>query len=639
MCGINGIITTKSDSNIRETISMMNDSIIHRGPDDSGIYINHDNRVAFGMRRLSIIDIDSGHQPMFSEDNQIAIIFNGEIYNFKELRLNLESVYGAVFKTHSDTEVILRGYEHQGIDFFSYLNGMFAIAIYDKRLEKVYLVRDRTGEKPLYYWLHQESFVFASELKSLKQFSESHGIRFPSISEQGLNLFFALTFIPAPHTIYEGIYKLESACLIEIDTRTLAFQSRKYWQIEIPCEAEKSTDYSAAKKKLRDLIFDSVEKRMISDVPYGAFLSGGVDSSIITAVMADIKSTGRIRTFSIISNDKKFDESDRSNAVASHLKTEHYPILLDLKSIEEEIDKVILNFDEPFADSSALPSYFVSKVTSEHVKVALTGDGGDEVFGGYNRYLMSLYSEKYKRWVPSWLHEQFIKPGISMVKSQRDDRGKLFQVKKFLNAVGNSEFSNLVNIMSLGYLDNDRKMLFKNQSHYDLNLNYFQPLYQSSAILSQIAKARFMDINISLEGDMLVKVDRTSMLNSLECRSPFLDHRLIEFSFTLPDNFLIENGHTKKILKDTFKQMLPNGLFSMPKSGFGVPVGNWLRESLKNELLEFSRKDFIEDQGIFNPDYISKIVFNHLNKVEDNTFKIWTFYCFQKWYIHNNKNL
>ena len=636
MCGINGVITVKSDPTIRKSISMMNDSIIHRGPDDVGIYVDRDNRVALGMRRLSIIDIDSGHQPMFSEDRRIAIVFNGEIYNFKELRQNLENLNDSAFKTNSDTEVILRGYEQHGIDFFSNLNGMFAIAIHDEKLKKVFLVRDRTGEKPLYYWRNQEFFVFGSELKSLKRFSKNQRVKFPNISELGLNLYFALTFIPAPHTIYDGIYKVEAACILEIDTQTLAFQSKKYWQINSPSEAEKLTDYSTARANLKDLIYDSVEKRMISDVPYGAFLSGGVDSSIITAVMADIKSTERIKTFSIISDDKKFDESGRSNAVALHLNTEHYPVLLDLKSIEEEIDKVILNFDEPFADSSALPSYYVSKVTNKHVKVALTGDGGDEVFGGYNRYLMPLYSSKYKRLVPSWLHEQILKPGIEMVKNKSDDRGKLFQVKKFINAVGNSEFNNLINIISLGYLDNDRKILFKNQPHYDLDLNYFEQKYQSAATLSQVAKSRFLDMNISLEGDMLVKVDRSSMLNSLECRSPFLDHRLIEFSFTLPDNFLIEKGHTKKILKDTFKEMLPNGLFSMPKSGFGVPVGNWLRESLKNELLEFSRKDFIEDQGIFNPDYISKIVFNHLNKIEDNTFKIWTFYCFQKWYIHNS---
>lgn len=635
MCGINGIIVSKSEPIIKKSISGMNDSIIHRGPDDSGVYIAHDFNVALGMRRLSIIDIESGHQPMFSTDNQIAIVFNGEIYNFKELKQDLKQKYNTKFNTNSDTEVILKGYQHYGPQFFSRLNGMFAIAIHDRNLNKVFLVRDRTGEKPLYYWGTRDFFVFGSELKSLKQFSKNQGVKFPNISELGLNLFFALTFIPAPYTIYEGIFKIKPGCLMEVDTQTLAFESKNYWHINIPAEIEKLNDYSVAKTKLRDLVYDTVEKRMISDVPYGAFLSGGVDSSIITAVMADIKSTERIKTFSIISDNKQFDESDRSNAVASHLNTEHYPILLDLKRIEGEIDKVVLNFDEPFADSSALPSYYVSKATCKHVKVALTGDGGDEVFGGYNRYLMPFYTEKYKRWVPSWLHEQILKPGVSLINNKSDNRGKLFQIKKFVNAFGDSEFDNLVNIMSLGYLNNEREMLFKNQPNYNLNTNYFEHIYQSAATLSPLAKSRFMDINICLEGDMLVKVDRSSMLNSLECRPPFLDHRLIEFSFTLPDNFLIEKGNTKKILKDTFQQMLPNGLFVMPKSGFGIPVGDWLRESLKQELQELSQKDFIVDQGIFNQDYITKIVQNHLKGIEDNTFKVWSFYCFQKWYIHN----
>ena len=607
---------------------MMNDSIIHRGPDDSGTCIDNDNRVAFGMRRLSVIDIDSGHQPMFSKDNQIAIVFNGEIYNFKELRQNLENVNGSAFKTCSDTEVILRGYEQYGVDFFLRLNGMFAIAIHDKKLEKVYLVRDRTGEKPLYYWRHQEFFVFASELKSLKQFSENQGIRFPNISELGLNLFFALTFIPAPHTIYDGIYKLEPACLIEIDTQTLAFQTRKYWQINFPLEAEKLTDYSTAKTKLRDLI---------SDVPYGAFLSGGVDSSIITAVMADIKSTERIKTFSIISDDKKFDESVRSNAVASHFKTEHYPILLDLKSIEDEIDKVILNFDEPFADSSALPTYFVSKIAKNYVTVALTGDGGDEVFGGYNRYLMSHYSAQYKKFIPNVLHNNVIKPLINILNDKSDNRGKLFKFKKFILSVDNSQNSELTNIMKLGFLDDERMELFNEAVYSNLYNSFFKEKFKGLKNTTFLQKARMLDKDICLEGDMLVKVDRASMLNSLECRPPLLDHRLIEFSFILPDNFLISGTKTKRILKESFEHLLPANLFNLPKSGFGIPIGDWLRGSLKHELLSYMDRQFIEEQGLFNYSYINTLCKNHLSGISDNTFRVWTYFCFQKWFVNTHK--
>jgi asparagine synthase (glutamine-hydrolysing) len=310
--------------------------------------------------------------------------------------------------------------------------------------------------------------------------------------------------------------------------------------------------------------------------------------------------------------------------------------MLDPQDIVESIDSVILNYDEPFADSSALPTYFVSKKTKQKVSVALTGDGGDEVFGGYNRYKMSQYSSLYNNYIPTILHNNVIKPFLGAYKLKNDDRGVVFQAKKFVNAFSGSEYNNLTNIICLGF---ERNMLGEllnpawRTNHYE---SLFQDHYKQVQHLNPLQKARYLDLKICLEGDMLVKVDRASMLNSVECRTPFLDHRLIEFSYQLPDHFLISKGITKKILKETFQDMLPKGLFTMTKSGFGIPVGDWLRSSLNNELQSYSNIDFLVEQGIFNPDYISKIVYNHLNKIEDNTFKVWTFYCFQKWYINNN---
>jgi asparagine synthase (glutamine-hydrolysing) len=633
MCGINGIIALKKlPINI---VNEMNNSIIHRGPDDDGVYTNKSMNVSLGMRRLSIIDLESGKQPMISEDGNLIIIFNGEIYNYQDLKSNLVNFHNVIFNTKSDTEVILKGYEIYGISFFNSLNGMYSISIYNIKENKVIIVRDRVGEKPLYYWKDNYYFVFCSELKSLKYFFKKLNITYPEISKLSLNIFFNTTFIPAPYTIYENVYKLEPGHYLTIDTTTLDTIKNKYWDVINCFNSIKINNYKDAQIKLKNILYESVEKRMISDVPYGAFLSGGVDSSIITAIMADIKKNEKVKTFSIISNNKNFDESKKSFSVSKHLNTEHHPILLDLIQIEDQLDNVILNFDEPFADSSALASFYVSKITSNYVKVALTGDGADEVFGGYNRYLFKHYSSIYKNFIPSILHTNVIKPIFSSIVLNSDKRGNLFKLKKFLNAFDKNEFDNIKSLISIGFQDNELSNLLTKDFQNDNKENILKFLYENLKNQSYLTKARYLDLIISLEGDMLVKVDRTSMLNSLECRSPFLDHNIIEFSFALPDNFLVDGKNTKKILKDTFQNMLPKNLFNQAKSGFGIPIGDWLRKSLRNDLEFFINKDFIKSQGLFNSDYIISLVNKHLDCSEDNTFKVWSYYCFQKWWLNN----
>jgi asparagine synthase (glutamine-hydrolysing) len=634
MCGINGIISTSPFSNT--LVHEMNNQIIHRGPDDNGVYINSSSTVSIGMRRLSIIDIETGNQPMYSSDNSIIIVFNGEIYNYNELKKVIENTSNYIFNTKSDTEVILKGYELYGCKIFDLLNGMFSIAIYDTNKRKIFLCRDRVGEKPLYYWFDNEKFVFCSELKSLKKYFKKNNKKFPKISNESINIYFSLTFIPAPFTIYSDIFKLEPGTIMEIDENDLSHKKYKYWDLSDSLNSDSIEDYNKAKITLKNLLYDSVEKRMISDVPYGVFLSGGVDSSIITAIMSDIKKDEKIKTFSIISKNNKYDESKRSNAVSKYCNTEHYPILMDFDIIKNEINNVILSFDEPFADSSALPSFFVSKITSNYVKVALTGDGGDEVFGGYNRYLFPYYSKVYKKVVPNLIHNNFFKPIVSKFVDKSDNRGNLFKIKKFINAVNDNELTNIQRIITLGFQENDLNSLL-NDIPYSNSLNtHINNLNSICGDNSYLTKSRYIDHLISLEGDMLVKVDRTSMLNSLECRSPFLDHNLIEFSFKLPDNFLIDGTNTKRILKDTFKNLLPKNLFDLPKSGFGIPIGDWLRNSLKSDLQYYASTDFIKNQGIFNENFIKPMVENHINSKEDNTFKVWTFYCFQKWWINNH---
>lgn len=633
MCGINGILSLV-EIDIKLEINKMNDLIIHRGPDDDGIYIDS-NKVALGMRRLAIIDIEKGGQPMFSEDRNIIIVFNGEIYNYKIIRKQLEIEFNIIFNSHSDTEVILRGYEIWGKDVLQYLNGMFAFSIYDKKRGKVFIARDRVGEKPLYYFKDDKYFIWGSELKSLiavlKQTKKSL-----KISSDAINLYFSLSFIPAPYTIYEEIFKLCSGNYLEIDTETLEFDIVKYWDVEIEDNENIITNYSVAQKELRKILYDSIEKRMIADVPLGVFLSGGIDSSIITAIMSDINSGQPIQTFSIGVADKNYDESHRASIVAKHLKTEHNAINLNFDKIRESIDEVISNYDEPFADSSALPTYYVSKIARQKVKVALTGDGGDEVFGGYERYMMGYYGRKYRSFVPDIIHKNIVKPIITSINQSKENRySTLSKIKKVVDSMGENEQEDIVNIMSLCFNEEKKKCLLKEAYRQNKLTNLLSKSIEkvtNSQSLTYLKKSRYLDKNISLDGDMLVKVDRASMLASLESRAPLLDHRLFEFTNKLPDSFLINGTDKKFILKDTFKSLLPPDFLNLPKRGFAIPIGTWLRENLKKELIELTEIDFLREQGIFNEDYILQLVNEHLNYIQDHSYKIWSIYCFQKWY-------
>ena len=365
------------------------------------------------------------------------------------------------------------------------------------------------------------------------------------------------------------------------------------------------------------------------------FFLNGLASYYSSKMMKE-NEENRINTFSIGFDKKKFDETEKSRVVAKLINSKHHEFIINEKSLYSDLDEILNNFDEPFADSSALATYYISKKTKNYVTVALTGDGGDEVFGGYNRYFMTSLSENYRTYVPYICHKHLIKPLFNSFKVQNDNRGRMFKYKKFINGVGQNEKDDISNIISLGFLNNEKKDLLIDYTNTTFS-KLIDHHYNSSSTLSQLAKSRFIDINVSLEGDMLVKVDRASMLASLECRSPLLDPRLVNFSFKLPDNFLIKGSQTKYILKETFKNMLPIGLFNLPKSGFGVPVGDWLRNELKFELLDLTKDELLIKQNIFNINYINQIISEHLAKKNDHTFKLWTIFCFQKWWINNFK--
>ena len=631
MCGINGIITTSqhTKASLQSKIVLMNDKIVHRGPDDDGTFLEISNSVniAMGMRRLAIIDLNSGKQPIYSSDQQHVIVFNGEIYNYRELRNEL-SALGAQFNTHSDTEVILMGYKFWGVEAFKKLDGMFAFSIYDRTKNKVFIARDFFGEKPLYYMPTADGLVWASELKSVVSTLNSK----PPINKIGLNLFFRLTYIPSPYTIYEGIHKLLPNSFLEYD---LEHQNYELHQIQEDKRPEKTkVSLEEAKNEVKELVEKSVESRAVSDVPIGTFLSGGVDSSIVSLCLSQV-SSNKINTFSIGFDNKAYDETEKSKLVAKQINSDHHEFILTEKDLENNINAILLNFDEPFADSSALPSYLVAHQTSKYLKVALTGDGGDEVFGGYNKYYMGTINKRYTKNVPEFLHKSIVGLALPLLTSKSDKRGMRFKLKKMLQSIDYKK-GFYWDIISLGFPGTT----LRNYLLPDFWENTPFTFYEEETGISNpetLTDYRYIDKVMSLEGDMLVKVDRTSMLTSLESRAPFLNKSLWQYSSTLPEEYLINKWDKKYILKEAFREQFPEKFFDSPKVGFGVPIGDWLRSSLKDDLLQYIDKVFLERQQIFDVRSITNLIHTHLNG-KDHTFMVWSFYCFQKWYSKNIYN-
>lgn len=627
MCGINGLILkSKSDENLaKQKLTSMNNLIIHRGPDAAGDFTKafEDYTVGMAMRRLSIIDLSSGDQPMYSEDKKITIVFNGEIYNFKSLKEDLLQK-GIQFKTNSDTEVILKLYETYGTESFKLLDGMYGFSICDFKNNKLYIARDFFGEKPLYYTNNNKGFFWASELKSIINCLDIK----PNISKLGLNLYFRLTYIPAPFTIYEDVHKLEANNFITYDLNSNHFEINTIHDSK--AYKKSNVSFENATKHVRDLVQQSVESRSISDVPLGTFLSGGVDSSVVSYCLASMSDT-KIDTFSIGFEKATYDETDKSRVVAKLINSNHHEFVINENDLKHSVDEILLNFDEPFADSSSLPTYLVSNKTKSHVKVALTGDGGDEVFGGYNKYYIGKLNTKYTSLVPKGVHKQIHKFVPSLLKRKDDDRGFKYKLDKLLNAIDYSD-GYYWDIISLGFEGNDINELLSS-SYQETNLFDYYKKKTKIANPKSLNDFRTIDKHISLEGDMLVKVDRTSMLNSLECRAPFLNKEIYDYTMSLPEDFLLNKWSKKHILKEAFKTEFPEGFLDKSKQGFGVPVGDWLREGLKNELLSYIEPKLLESQNIFNARAITTLVESHISSKKDSTFKVWAFFCFQKWYV------
>ena len=626
MCGICGFIT-KQDISI-EQLKKMNDTMYHRGPDDSGenIYqVETDRILGLAQRRLSIQDLSPlGHQPMHSKDNRIALVFNGEIYNFLELREELKDY---PFISHCDTEVIIAAYLKWGISCVDRFNGMFAIALYDKETDTLYLIRDRMGKKPLYYWVDKENMVFASELKPIM---EAPGFE-KKIRSEILPRFLYQQCINGPDSIYENVYKLNPGSVLEY--RKGKIKTWKYWDVYETYKKMSGnpvTDYGQAKEELKELLKKAVSCRMISDVPLGAFLSGGYDSSLMTAI-AQEHSKEPVKTFSIGFHEKRYNEAGYAKEVADYLGTNHTETYISEKEMFDLVESIPRYYDEPFADSSQIPSMLVAQLAKEKVTVALSGDGGDEFFCGYNIYENVAQAQMLDP-IGGLVYGGSQLPGLK----QMDLLEKLpFKVRVI---AGNRNPESKTQFGASSYIETANKMVLKKgiSCHYEQESRYPVKNWQIKRML--------LDMDTYLPGDILCKVDRATMKYSLEARCPILDKDVMEYSYRLPHSFKYQKGIKKRILKDIAYDYIPKELLDRPKVGFGVPLDKWMRGPLTEQLLAYSEKDFLKKQGIFDPEYVSGMVRHYLKTGDGgpatgaNYSKIcWSFYTFQQWYCCYHK--
>lgn len=623
MCGIAGIFSRVNGVS-RERISRMIDRLIHRGPDSGDIFV--DKFVALGCRRLAVIDTHRGSQPMFNEDGSVITVFNGMIYNFRELRLELEDA-GHFFSSSSDTEVIIHGYEEYGVKgILQRIEGMFAFALFDRKTGRLVVARDRFGEKPLYYFETAEKFSFASELKALSQELPSR-----RICNESLNYFFALTYIPAPYTIYENVFKLMPGHYLEVSSECI--NDEVYFTLPVPGSGKIITDFETAKEELRHLLENSVKMRMFADVPIGSFLSGGIDSGIVSTLMSRHSSTP-LKTFSIGFNEQDYDESDRSRFIAQTIGADQTLLRLDYNTAKNHIDSVIRNYDEPFADASAVSTYFAGRIASEKVKVVLVGDAADELFGGYEKYL-ALYYRNFFRKLPELL-QKIVKTGLGWIPLTASTSIFLRKARKLLQNSKCDDFTINYNLMCMGFNDQERFRILP-ACYSSAPRNDIELLFNSIWPEDPLERFLYIDQKIVLEGCMLPKIDRACMQSSLETRAPFLDSKLADFAARLPLNFKIKGRNKKYILKEAFKDVLPRKVLAWPKRGFRLPIDRWFRNELSDEFEACIDRRLLARQDMISYPEIKLLYDEHRSMKCDHSIKLWTVYVFQKWWMNEFK--
>lgn len=625
MCGICGVLNFHKDHAVEEAeVHRMCQVIQHRGPDDEGIYVN--KNVGIGMRRLSIIDLSGGHQPISNEDKSVWIVFNGEIYNYKNIRNELIQK-GHQFTTNSDTETILHAYEEYGETCPEKLNGMFGFAIWDGRNNRLFLARDRIGIKPLYYYLDSNRLVFGSELKSILQVKDIPR----QVNPKALDNFLTFEYVPAPLSIFQGIKKLEPGHTLMWDNGKTTI--RKYWNLEY---REKKTSEAQICEELEALLQDAVNIRLMSEVPLGAFLSGGIDSSTIVGLMSR-ELTQPVKTFSIGFEDSTYNELKYARIIAQKFNTEHHEFTIQPNAVDLT-EKLVKNIvDEPFGDFSLFPTYLVSKMARDYVTVTLSGDGGDELFGGYDTYIAERMGRIYQA-IPKPLRKYVIEAVLAKIPPTDKKKGLINRAKRFVE--GARLPVDLQHTRWMIFLSGQEKKLLYNQNYaahlqsedeYDFIRNYFR----MSTATERLDQQQYVDIKSYMVDDILVKVDRMSMATSLEARVPFLDHRVVEFTTTIPSRLKLagmSHQKTKYILKKSMEKILPREIIYRGKEGFSIPIKNWLKTDLKPMMLDVLSPEMIKSQGFFNPEYVGRLIDEHMKNTENHSHRLWALMMFGIWY-------
>ena len=644
MCGITGFWHLSTELNfqsLQAIVRQMSDTLMLRGPDAGGDWIDESTGIALGHRRLAILDLSpEGSQPMVSRDGRYVLVFNGEIYNFLELRQQLEPL-GHKFRSHSDTEVMLASFSQWGLErSLKMFNGMFAFALWDRQERVLHLGRDRFGEKPLYYTWLGSNFLFGSELKALKAYPNFQA----SINRDALTTLLRHKYIPAPHSIYQGVYKLPPGSFLTVNGTNTSLQPVSYWSAREVAESAVAKPFrgteAEATEQLDALLKDSVALRMISDVPLGAFLSGGIDSSTIVALM-QTQSSQPIKTFSIGFEEDRYNEAQYAKAVAKHLGTEHTELCVTAQQALDVIPQLPSLYDEPLGDSSQIPTFLLSQLTRKYLTVSLSGDAGDEIFTGYDRYFLTANLWQKIGWIPKQLR-QLASSSLSAIDSSTWNR-ILAPVSPLLpNSIKSStpgeQINKIAEILATGnaeafYLRQISN--FKNPSSLIVGASELPTAFNNprwwAELPNYMERFMYLDTVTYLPDDILVKVDRASMGVSLESRIPFLDPRVFELAWRLPLSMKVKNNRGKHILRQVLYQYVPQELLDRPKMGFGVPIDSWLKGPLRDWAENLLDQNRLRQEGFFQPQAIREIWEQHLSGDRDCHYGLWNILMFQAW--------
>ncbi len=646
MCGIAGWINLETNraSNIdREAVlHSMCETIVHRGPDSEGLWL--DDQVALGMRRLSIIDLKTGDQPVFSEDRSVVVMMNGELYNYREVRAELEKD-GFKFVTKTDTEILPHLYQKYGDAFLDHVNGMYAFSLWDSRKKKLIIARDRFGEKPLYYGVFDGKLIWASEPKAIL----AHPSVKPELDLNALRHYVSFDYVPAPMSIYKGIHKLPAAHVLTVEKGEV--KTRRYWDLFWQQDAEARTSVRAksgangmgtlptgrvsaslaeSAGDLKDLLSDSVRMRLVADVPLGILLSGGIDSSTVAA-FATQHATEKVKTFSIGFEEDSFDESKYARQVAKHLNTEHYEEKLSAEKAGDLISEIGTWLDEPLSDGSLIPTFLLAQFVRKHVTVALGGDGGDELFAGYPMYYAHKLAAKYNA-IPAFVRSGLIEPIVNNLPVSTNNMSFDYKAKRFVRAskdvverhhswFGSFAIGQHESLLTPDVLEHTNADIYR----------VVRELVNASDAKNVIEQMQYADLNFYMAEDILTKVDRAAMAVSLETRAPFLDPRVGQFAASIPVEYKLKGKSGKYILKSAMKDLLPSNILHRPKKGFGIPIAEWLKRRLNPLVHDLLAPQRLKEQGLFNADYVQKLIKEHETGTASHHKELWTLLVFQLW--------